>query len=526
MPCRDEVLVLRLLERELPQEAALLALVDDSSARVLCSAAVPLRHLTPGQHFNLRLALPGAGELFVTLCLATAPQHELARWREQQGGCDGVLHARLAECEGAVIPEDERARCFGVVACFDVEAAGAAGAATGSSQGAGGSDVRSSKEPGAKQSDAKASDDLSDSSDEKSSGSDEHESEGEPSTPSPQPARSDSPDVPSTEPSAGETQTDGSSPQSAGSPTAAMPSDAALTLQTLYTPLAGMRTAMLPTLEKLAQAQTVSSRTVMPIVGSRAPAEQMWPVMHGALRALGKGLLAANALTVSLYLVPLAGAGRLIGKCHLPLRRLPADGAGALTAYRDLDLEGAAKRATAQLELRFWSPTAYLDILQAAVPPDPDDAELWSTPGPASAKAPGSLGGMLGGPAVLLQTLVGDVAAKQIALERLQRVSDLATSRSDMAMWRLRDMSSRNDTLDRTIADLRRMLHDNNAGVASATAENLSTLSTAELEERCKLAAARLKTEQVKNLELVKRLKVRIIAVQGAKEATIPTRSV
>ena len=79
--------MLRVLERELQDECCMLALVDDASARVLCSTAVPLQHLSPGAHFNLKLALPGGAALYVTLCLEASPRQELARWQALQHRC-------------------------------------------------------------------------------------------------------------------------------------------------------------------------------------------------------------------------------------------------------------------------------------------------------------------------------------------------------------------------------------------------------------------------------------------------------
>lgn len=169
-----------------------------------------------------------------------------------------------------------------------------------------------------------------------------------------------------------------------------------------------------------------------------------------------------------------------------------------------------AAGATASLEVRYWSAAAYLDMLQAAVPASDNDAH-WSAPalqaGPHAEAEPGSA--WSGGPETILQVLVGDLVTKQAALESLQRTADTATSRGEIALWRLRDMCGRNESLNQAVTELRRLLHDSNSGVEALMREDLHGLSSAELEERCKHMAARLKLERVQNAELIKRLRVR-----------------
>lgn len=322
--CRDEVLVLRLLERELAEESALLALVDDGSARVLCSTAVPLRHLTPGQHFNLRLALPGSGELFVTLCLALAPRRALAQWERLPVRPAGVVHARLAECPGAVVPEAARASCFGVFARFDIESAGAAASqGRGSRRQSTASSATSATEASSERAEQRAS--SASSGTERSSG-----------------ARSGTEGAAASQ-LGGETPADGRPPAALDSASAGRGS-ASFTLNDIYTRLSGTRAAMLPVLERAARQLTVSSSTVMPIVGSARPDEQLWPVLHGALRAMDADARRAGVLVVTLVRVALSGNSLVIGRLRLPLHGVKFDGAGALSMHRDLPLEGCTGR--------------------------------------------------------------------------------------------------------------------------------------------------------------------------------------
>jgi hypothetical protein len=128
---------------------------------------------------------------------------------------------------------------------------------------------------------------------------------------------------------------------------------------------------------------------------------------------------------------------------------------------------------------------------------------------------------LLGSPVAALEVLVSDMIAKQSALERMQHTSDIALLRSDMALWRLKDMSGRNEALAQSVSELRRLLHESHSGAGVLTSKDLSGLSTADLEDRCRQAAARLQVERVKNSELVRRLQARTTSVYETRGACV-----
>ena len=84
-PRWDEVLVLEVPESDLESEKLLLGVVNHASQRLAAKAAVPLRGLAPGRHYNLALELEAGGRLFVSLCLLGAPRTQLALARAQPG---------------------------------------------------------------------------------------------------------------------------------------------------------------------------------------------------------------------------------------------------------------------------------------------------------------------------------------------------------------------------------------------------------------------------------------------------------
>lgn len=71
-------------QNELDQERLHLAIVNDTNSKLMLKCALPVGHLLPGCHYNLRLLLPGGAAggsvaLYVTLCLSDAPKAH-ARW--------------------------------------------------------------------------------------------------------------------------------------------------------------------------------------------------------------------------------------------------------------------------------------------------------------------------------------------------------------------------------------------------------------------------------------------------------------
>ena len=184
-----------------------------------------------------------------------------------------------------------------------------------------------------------------------------------------------------------------------------------------------------------------------------------------------------------------------------------------------MTLDAGRSLGTAKLEIRCWSRQAYLEALETAAPAPAESDAQWTLSGPVSAhQAPifEQHGGAQPGP--VFQVLVADMLAKQMALERLQRHADAAASRGELALWRLRDATGRNESLQQAIAELRRLLHQGSdaAAAAAVTGDAVASLDTPALREQCRQAAGQLRLERVKNKELVKRLKVRCGHCRGA----------
>lgn len=126
--CRDEVLVVRYVEKELAHERLVLAIVDDTSAALMASCSIPLLHVAAGHYYNVQVPLTlaevhgnGAGEashstLFVTLCLSNAPCSEVERWRSRKDKAMGVVQLRLASCSAETHAGDADEDFLGVFA--------------------------------------------------------------------------------------------------------------------------------------------------------------------------------------------------------------------------------------------------------------------------------------------------------------------------------------------------------------------------------------------------------------------------
>lgn len=340
----------------------MLALFDDTTARLLCSAAIPLTHIQPGVHYNLKLALPAGAWLFVTLCLVTAPQLELSQWRQLQDVADRCVHVRLAEVSDGVLTQETPAGAFGIVACFDVDA-GSAG--TGQSQ---------------KQTQRAAEAQGSARSTNSRSGSAQHAARSRSASPASSKSSSSAEPGVAFSAASGSTSPSHSSPESAPQPIAEAasddetssvnialnqpasrqhryteragsqhsshsnhrrPSKLVVPLAKMYTPLAGTRDSMNAALEKLAPQRHLLQRTLMPIASCSAPDQLLWPVLHGALRALEPVQMRNASLAVSLHLLLLTGHSVMLGSCSLPLSSLPLDGHGDIQVFGDLPVQDA-----------------------------------------------------------------------------------------------------------------------------------------------------------------------------------------
>jgi hypothetical protein len=163
-----------------------------------------------------------------------------------------------------------------------------------------------------------------------------------------------------------------------------------------------------------------------------------------------------------------------------------------------------AEEGMVSLELRHWTLDAYLQKLKNAIPAVPDIGEEWFKQAPCAE----SYAEAMGMPTMVVSILVHDMLAKQAALERLQQNADRAATKTVMALWRVKDMVGQNKALEATVKDLRQMLHEMRAGSEASEVEDLSALTLASLQERCRSIVVALRLERCKNLELIKRLKV------------------
>ena len=521
---------MRVRERSLSEENLLLAVIDDESARVLTTSSIPLRHLSPGQHYNLKLSLPAGAELFLTVFLEQAPTLQLTRWRALSD-VDGVLQVRLAECSAALGEGRDSARHFGVLARFSVHpestvaAAEAAAVAVDSAVAA----------------DAETSPAATESEGERETGSSGGSSQASADVaPQVRDARARSSAV------------------LAPAPVLATRSEAPLQLSTVYTALSGDHTA-LHILAALAERQRDARVAVVPILGAADVATQLWPVMHGAITHVPHDCQ-GGTLRVALFDVAMASdTASKLGQCEVPLAQVAREPAGDLAALKGLELKGAAGvswitarldlnggcrgapsaaafpsghavslvggvpplswparvaagGATVTLEVRHWSTAEFIRTLEATAPSlAVADAALWSASHPALQPPASAIDALLNSPAAVLDILVGDMMEKQGALERLQAAGDLAHARSSLAMWRLKDMSSRNETLEQSITELRKLLHArtaDEAAVDEAASEDVANMSRSALQEQCVLARQRVRTERCKNVALVRRLQV------------------
>ncbi|MEW5309909.1 MAG: hypothetical protein WDW38_001752 [Sanguina aurantia] len=101
-PQWGQLLTLKYAEDELNTERLLLALVNDDHSRLMLKCSLPLAHILPGLHYNLRLLLPGGPlgsrvSLFVSICLVACPRTAL-RHHASLTAAPALVEARLAAC--------------------------------------------------------------------------------------------------------------------------------------------------------------------------------------------------------------------------------------------------------------------------------------------------------------------------------------------------------------------------------------------------------------------------------------------
>ena len=356
---------MRVLESELINEGALLALVDDDSARVLCSTAVPLRHIRPGSHYSLRLSLPGGGALFVTLVLATAPATELEQMQARAAQLAAVLHVRLASCTAPLVPLAVGAAegFCGVAARFEVADAAhaqtlaarsgsASGAAAAAARGRGGDKVAKEKgEPAAaEQLTRSRSNSSRASSSADSATSDERASE--PSAAGSaivaDGANDGSPSgMPAARRSGGGAAAGGQdhdrqpTPMALGAHIRAGAASGHVRSE-CYVSMSGSRAEIMQALEAHTRALSAECGVTLPILGSQHGDQQLWPVMHAVPLAVDKDLANRGDLQLTLYAIKGAGLGDCLGTCSLALETLLQVADGSLNLRSDLQLFGGS----------------------------------------------------------------------------------------------------------------------------------------------------------------------------------------
>ena len=103
----------------------MLALMNDSSGKIMATAHLPVKHLHQGHHQSLKLRLETASGqstqpacLYVTVCLSTAPNRELQRWRAVQNKAVALLQTRITSCSSLLLDAPGTPDVFGVFAVF------------------------------------------------------------------------------------------------------------------------------------------------------------------------------------------------------------------------------------------------------------------------------------------------------------------------------------------------------------------------------------------------------------------------
>jgi hypothetical protein len=344
--CRDEVLTMQVLESELKRECALLALVDDNATRVLCSTAVPLQHLVPGVHYNLKLAIAGGAVLLITVLVESAPWKEMQQLQQVSSGVGSVLLVRLASCSIPLCPTDGNAsgECLGTVMQIRVESN------TSSFKSCAENDDKCNKQSG--HSPRESPGDTNNSPPRSSNAS---SSPTRPSNASkPQSGPGDASDSLSTntstisktqkdpkESTGSAVSVDGTVPQApiAGKQASEGPhllDRQGLEVEAVYIEVASHQKNTTELLESCGQRYGMLQGSIVPIVGTRRPDQQLWPITHGVLQALPKVDSMSFVLVIMLYQLHMQGTGMFLGCCKLPLTRVLASEGGALVVSSDL----------------------------------------------------------------------------------------------------------------------------------------------------------------------------------------------
>ena len=84
-PIWNEVVTVEVGEKELDREKVLLAVVNHDTNKLMAKAAIPLRALSVGRHYNLSLQLGNGASLNCTVVMPSAPERELKTLEQQSG---------------------------------------------------------------------------------------------------------------------------------------------------------------------------------------------------------------------------------------------------------------------------------------------------------------------------------------------------------------------------------------------------------------------------------------------------------
>ena len=84
-PIWNEVVTVEVGEKELDREKVLLAVVNHDTNKLMAKAAIPLRALSVGRHYNLSLQLGNGASLDCTVVMPSAPERELKTLEQKSG---------------------------------------------------------------------------------------------------------------------------------------------------------------------------------------------------------------------------------------------------------------------------------------------------------------------------------------------------------------------------------------------------------------------------------------------------------
>jgi hypothetical protein len=321
---------MQVLESELKRESALLALVDDNATRVLCSTAVPLQHLVPGVHYNLKLAIAAGAVLLVTVLVESAPMEELQHMQQVSSGFGSMLLARLAACSVPMGLENGQkpGQGLGTFLQFWIDSS----SSDLKDQTQNDSKSGEQEERVTRQSNASNLAPMSS----KVSGS-----QARPSHASTTPPRT-------SKASASAAGSDSTLPphSSSGRQTKESPhlqDWPALSFETVYIEANSQEKDITTLLERRSSKESMLQGSSIPIVGTQRPDQQLWPISHGILQALPKAANSSCMLMIILYQLHLQGTSKFLGCCRVPLSRLVAMEDGSLEVLSDLSFAGGPR---------------------------------------------------------------------------------------------------------------------------------------------------------------------------------------